>query len=159
MAATVFQQSWAAIGSQITITLTALSNGTFRQSDEVTNLVTNFLDVAVQPVVMTQSSAISSSGTVEVYAYGQLGGPFRTDTAGAADAAIGDIPNARLIGVIQANSGNKIFVGGPFSVAAAFGGILPSKWGIIIANRTGLHLSNSASVNTLWFDGYYEIGS
>ncbi len=159
MAATIFQQSWGAVNSQITITITALSNGAFRQSDEVSNLVTKFLDAHLQVIVGTQSSAISSSGTVEVYAYGNVGAPFRTDTAGATDAAIVNIPNARLVGIVQANSGSTIYTAGPFSVANAFGGILPQKWGIILANRTGLHLTNSAGVTGLYFGGYYELGS
>lgn len=161
MAATIFQQSWGAVGSQITITLDALGNGSFRQSDEVSNQVKSFLDAHLVLVCATTATGVSSTGTVEIYGYAEVGDarPWRTDTAGAVDGAISDIPNARLIGVLQANSGSKIYVGGPFSVANAFGGILPIKWGIVVANRTGAQLTNSAGINSLFYSGYYELGS
>lgn len=160
MAITVFSQSWAVLGSQITCTIDSLSNGANRQSDEVNNLTTAFLDVHLMVVVRTQSSTISSAGTVEVYGYGQVGDavPYRTDTATAVDGLIPNIPNARFIGAVQANSGSVTYPGGPFSVANAFGGILPSKWGIIVANRTGNVISNSGGVNALYFSGYWEKG-
>lgn len=155
MATVIFKQTWGAVGSQITVTLDALAANGFRQSDEVDNSSLFFLDAQVMLRVATTATAISSSGTVEIYGFGQVGQAtaFRTDTMGALDAAAVNVANARLIAVMQANSGNTVYVGGPYSVANAFGGLLPYKWGIIIANKTGAQLTNSGNLNQLFFIG------
>ena len=159
--ATVFSQSWGVIGSTITCSFANIANGAIQQSTEVDNSVLRFLDAHVLVTCMTTGLAVSSTGTLEVYGYGQVGDakPWRTDTAGATDAAITNLPNARLLGVMQANSGLTIYAGGPFSVANAFGGILPFKWGVLIANRTGANTHGSGGVNNLFYSGYYETGT
>lgn len=132
----------------ITITLTSLSDNAARQSTEIDNTSNLYLDALVR--IKTEGLA-GSTDTVNVYAYGQVGNDVRTDSAGATDAAI-TVRNARLIGVIQMNATTPV-VSGPMSVASAFGGALPPKWGIIVENNSGASLSSTAADHDVDFVG------
>lgn len=155
--ATTFKPLYGTANSTLTITLNALGNAVANQSDGVDNSVPLYLDVALMVKVATTATSVSSTGSVEFYGFGDVGGGFRTDTAGLAAGSAG-VSNARLIGVLQANSGNTTYAGGPWSVSAAFGGIMPTSWGVIAMNRTGAQLTNSASVQLVVFQGYQEQG-
>ena len=75
-----------------------------------------------------------------LYAYGTVdGGTTYTEGATGSDAAITltSPTNARIIGIINIVANSTTYTGGPFSVAAAFGGTLPQKWGIIVLNSSG----------------------
>jgi hypothetical protein len=48
-----------------------------------------------------------------------------------------------MIGTIHAPTQNKIYKSDPISIASAFAGVLPQRWGIIVHNRTGQTLKNS----------------
>jgi len=124
----------------ITCTLASLANNAARQATEVDNATNLFLDALVFLKVKTGASGVTASGAVYIYAYATVdGGTTRTENAGATDAAITlTVPtNARLVGIVNAVAVAVTYLGGPFSVAAAFGGTLPEKWGLIIENRTG----------------------
>jgi hypothetical protein len=41
------------------------------------------------------------------------------------------------------------------SVAAAFGGILPAKWGVIIENQSGTTLSATGGDHVVQYQGVY----
>lgn len=153
-----FKPAYGTANSTLTVTIDALANASARQSDAVDNSVPGYLDVLLMVKVATTATAISSAGTVEVYAFGDVGAGFRTDTMGAVNAAVGTPQNARIVGVVQANSGNTTFAGGPFSIANAFGGVMPTSWGCIVVNRTGAQLTNSGSVQLVVFQGYQEQG-
>jgi hypothetical protein len=124
----------------ITCTLASLANNGARQSTEVDNSTNLFLDALVFLNIASPAASTSSTGFVNIYAYGTVdGGTNRTENAGATDAAITLTvpPNARLIGVINVVANSVTYKAGPFSVAAAFGGVVPEKWGIIVENKTG----------------------
>ena len=59
----------------------------------------------------------------------------------------------RVIGNIKCVANSTTYYGGPFSVAAAFGGLLPQRWGIVIVNNTGATLD--ASVGAAEYQGVY----
>jgi hypothetical protein len=133
-------------GQTITCTLASLTNNSARQSTEIDNSTNLFLDALVFLNIASPSASTSTTGFVNVYAYGTVdGGTNRTENAGASDAAITlTVPaNARLIGVINVVANSTTYKAGPFSVAAAFGGVLPEKWGIIVENKTGGTLNST----------------
>jgi hypothetical protein len=139
----------------ITCTITSLTNNSMRQSTAIDNTTNLFLDALVQVKIKTNASGTSGSGYVAIYAYGSAdGGTDYTDGATGSDAAFTSTspPNVRLIGIINAVANATTYIGGPISVAAAFGGILPDHWGIIIENQTGATLD--ASVGSSWYQGY-----
>jgi hypothetical protein len=143
----------------ITCTITSLanatgSNGAGRASTAVDNTTNLFLDALVQVKVKTSASALANDKAIYVYAYGTAdGGTDYTDGITGTDAAFTatNPPNVRLIGVINAVATSTTYVGGPWSVAAAFGGVLPDHWGIFVVNFTGQTLD--ASVGSAWYQG------
>jgi hypothetical protein len=136
----------------ITCTLTSLTNGSYQQSAAIDNTSNLYLDAAVFVKIKTASSSTSSTGTVNVYAYGSAdGGTTYTDGASGSNASMTPTSptNLKLIGVINAVANSTTYYGGPFSVASAFG-YLPGKWGIVVLNNTGATLD--ASVGSAWFE-------
>ena len=140
----------------ITCTITSLANAAARQSTAIDNSSNLFFDALVSVKVKTASSSTSANGYVSVYAYATVdGGTTYTDGASGSDGAITPtVPtDLKLIGNINCVANSTTYYGGPFSVAAAFGGLLPQKWGIVIVNNTGATLD--ASVGAAEYQGVY----
>jgi len=135
-------------GQSISITINALASDAKRESTAVDNGTNGFLDALVQVNIATNTTAASTGDKcVYVYAYGTTdGGTSYSGNASGSDGAFGTDPqqldNCRLIGVIYAPSENKIYESDTMSVAAAFGGLLPQRWGIIVHNKTGQTLKS-----------------
>lgn len=133
----------------ITITLNGLANDAKRESSLVDNSTNCFLDAMIQVKIATNTSADSTGDkSVYVYAYGTADdGASCSGNASGSDAAFGTDPqqlnNCRLIGVIHAPTQNLIYESDLMSVGAAFGGLLPQRWGIIVHNKTGQTLKTS----------------
>src|ERR1700724_597865 len=143
MAASDIKGKYGTNNQTITVTIASLANNTARQSTEIDNTTNVFFDALVSVKVKSAAAATSATGTVNVYAFGTTdGGTTRTETAGASDAAITLTvpPNARFIGAFNVVANAVTYPAGPFSVAAAFGGVLPDHWGIIIENKSGATL-------------------
>jgi hypothetical protein len=139
----------------IGITLNSLANNNARQSDSISNTTTLFLDALVFARVSTTSA--SATGFLNIYAYGTAdGGTTYTNNAAGTDSAFSmpTNPNLRLIGVVNVAAANATYSAGPFSVAVAFGGILPSSWGVVIENRSGVTLNSSG--HSVFYQGIYS---
>ena len=134
------QGSYGTSNQSLTITPGALANNSARGSAAVDNTSTKHLDALVMVTILSGSSGTASTGYVNVYAYGSVNGgsSYGGESAGT-DAAVTltSPPNSRLIGVINVVANSTTYRGPIMSVAAAFGGILPAFWGIIIENKTG----------------------
>ncbi len=108
--------------------------------------------------IKTGGSGTTANGFVAVYAYGTVdGGTTYTDGATGSDAAFTPTSptNLRLLGVINCVANATTYKGGPFSVAAAFGGTLPQKWGIVITNQTGGTLDSTEGNHLKLYQGVY----
>ena len=146
-----------ASAASVTITLTSLADGGYRESTAVDNTTNKYLDALVGGKV--QIGAPSADGTIEFYAYGTYDGTEYTAGLTGSDGTItwgttgstglDGANNLPLLGVISvdATDDNDDARWGPFSVAAAFGGVLPSKWGIVVRNRTGASLHATGTNN------------
>lgn len=138
----------------ITCTFTSLVQNNMRASTAVDNTTNLFLDALVSVLVKTNAAGTSNTGYVAIYAYGTVnGGTNYTDGVTGTDANFSatNPPNIRIIGVINANVNATTFSGGPFSVAAAFGGTLPDHWGIVVENQTGATLD--AATGSSFYQG------
>lgn len=137
------KSKYGSSGQGLTVTIDNLANDGMRESAAVDNSVDCFLDALVQVRIATNTAAASTGDkSVYVYAYGTSdGGTSYSGNASGSDAAFGTDPqqinNCRLIGVIYAPGQNRIYESDLMSVASAFGGILPQRWGIVVHNRTG----------------------
>ncbi len=133
----------------ITITISGLADDAKRESTAVDNSVNCFLDALVQVKIATNTVADSTGDkSVYVYTYGTTDdGVTYSGNASGSDAAFGADPqhlsNCKLIGMIYTPTQNQIYESDLISVASAFGGVLPQRWGIIVHNRTGQTLKSS----------------
>jgi hypothetical protein len=140
----------------ITCTITSLANNGQRSSAAVDNTSSLFLDALVQIKIKSGASGVSSVGVVNVYAYGTSDGGTtygggETGMGTDASVTLSSPPNIRLIGTINVVGNATTYASGPFSVAQAFGGILPDHWGIVIENKTGAALDGTTA--SAWYQG------
>lgn len=140
----------------ITITIASLANNGARESTAIDNTSNKFLDALVSIKVKTGAGSPAVGPVINVYAYGTAdGGSNYSDSATGSDAAITltSPPNVRLIGVINAAAAATTYKAGPFSVAAAFGGVLPDHWGIILENKEGQTLDATGGSHSAVYQG------
>ena len=140
----------------ITVTLTSLASAAARESTVVSNTTNLFLDALVSMKSKSATGTIGGDKAIYVYAYGSAdGGTTYPDNVTGSDAGITLVSptQLRLIGVLNVPASNTAYDGGPWSVASAFGGVLPEKWGIVVQNVTGLALSSTAGDHALWYQG------
>jgi len=143
----------------IVIALNALADDGYRQSGSIDNTEPGFLDALVQVQVRVTAGAPAGDCNCLIYAYGTSGGgaPYSGGASGD-DAAFGSlagelITNCPLLGIVSLDTNNDVFTSDVFSVAAAFGGILPEDWGVIVMNQSGRALASAG--NSAWYQGVY----
>lgn len=130
------------------------------QSAVVDNTSNLYIDALVQVVLDFANTAPANSKAAFVYAYGGLETTYTNPASGTEGAiTLADITtnaqNLRLLGTIPYTTADEVVESAIFSVAAAFGGVLPPKWGLVIMNHSGAALA--ASGNTVkWTPVYYN---
>ncbi len=152
------KQKFGTNNQAITCSLASLANSSARQSTEIDNTSDLFVDVLVSLSVKTNAAGTSATGFVAVYLYATVdGGTSRTENAGASDAAITltSLRNAIPLGVLNTVANATTYYGGPWSVAKAFGGVMPAKWGIIVDNRSGAALDSTEGNHNKRFQGIH----
>jgi len=139
----------------ITCTITSLTNTSLRGSTAVDNSSNVFIDILVFVKIKTNAAGTSSTGYVDVYAFGTADGgtTYSAGFAGTDGAFSGKTSALVRLGRIEAVANATTYYGGPWSVAAAFGGSLPEKAGIVVDNESGATLD--ASVGSSWYQGVY----
>jgi hypothetical protein len=143
-------------GQAITLSLASLANGASRASGVVSNTTNKFLDALVSLKVKTGASGVSSTGSVALYAYASVdGGTTYTAGATGSDAAITLVnpTSLVLIGLLGCVANATTYYFGPVSIASAFGGGLPEKWGIVVTNSTGAALDATEASHSLLYQG------
>jgi hypothetical protein len=118
------------------------------QSAVVDNTTDLYLDALVQVVLDFANTAPGASQAAYVYAYGGLATTYSDPASGSQGAiTLPDVttsPNKlRLIGTIPYSVQNEVAESSPMSVCAAFAGLLPPKWGLVIVNHSGAALDAS----------------
>jgi hypothetical protein len=160
--ATIFKNNYDTEAQAITVTLASLANAAARQSTVVDNTSFLYLDVLVQLVLKSGASGVSANGFVNVYAFGTVDAatPTYGESAGASDAAITLVAptNLRLIGTVNVVANATTYKSNPMSVAAAFGGVLPEKWGIVIENQSGASLDSTEGNHKKIYQGVWAQG-
>ncbi len=153
---------WAAQGdvknaygskTSITITLTSLANAAGRESTVIDNTTNKFLDALIR---FKTNGQASGTALVDIYIYAALGDTTYTDAATGTDAAFtaANRRNSKYLGSVQMNAATSV-TGGLFSVAAAFGGVLPDKWGLIVINNSGAALSATGGDHVIEYEGVF----
>ena len=134
-------------------------------SAATSNATTLYDDVLVAVHIAAVNTAPGSDKAIYIFAYGSTDGAIWTSTGTSGGTvgtegaltfpSISTLPIVMpLIGVLPYPVQNKALDGGPFSVAKAFGGILPVSWGVAIINFSGFTFA--ASANTVKWIGVYK---
>ena len=147
----------------LTITLASLAttstNYTGRASTYVDNSTNLYLDALLSLTLKSGASGVSTTGTVLVYAYASAdGGTTYTDGATGTDAAWTGTnpPNARLLTILNMVVVATTYHSGPISVASAFGGTLPQRWGIMVVNSSGGAFDTTAGNFSVFYQGVQQ---
>lgn len=150
----------------ITITLTSLADGGYRESAAVDNSSNLYLDAMVQGSI--QVGAVAADGVINVFGYGSidaanaiysggLAGTDETITWGTtpSTSSVEGFNNIPLLGVVSVDTtdDNNDIEFGALSVAAGFGGVMPESWGVVINNETGTGLHATGSNNVVEYAG------
>lgn len=142
-------------------TLTSLASAAAKSGAVQDNTANQFIDALVGGKITNSGSTPVAGAYANVYAYGTVNdsaaAPTYTEGATGSDTTITltSPTNLRLIGVINMPTCAATYKFGPFSVAMAFGGVLPRKWGVVVENKTGQGLSSSATDHDVRYQGVY----
>ncbi len=135
-----------------TTNLTSLPDGDSWQSVEIDNSSNLYDDALVRIKTKGQSGTPTQ---INVYVFSAVGDTVRTGGAGASEAAFtGPEAELRFLGIVTLNSATSVTVMLE-SVASAFGGVLPEKWGLVLHNVSGLALSTTAGDHDLGYQGIH----
>jgi hypothetical protein len=156
--ATVHNTTYSATNTAMTITLANLSNAAARSSVYVDNSTTLYFDATVR-VKIGNATVTGTDNAVYVYGYGGQDTTCFGGWSSGTDAAVLTTPtNMSLLGVISyvnppfTSTNLCLYIG---SVAQAFGGNLPKYWGVVVDNRTGASLVNTATNHSISYSGIY----
>lgn len=135
----------------MTITLTGLASDSNLVAGRQSTVAANGSDDAIDALVggkVTTGTTPTASRQIEVWLFGSYDDTEYSGGAGASDAAL--TPDAKtllkLLTIIPTvNTSDKAYRWGPFSVAQAFGGVMPENWGVYIVHNTAVNLNATAS--------------
>lgn len=120
-------------------------------SANVDNSTDGWDDALVQVSLAFSNTAPANSRCAFVFAYASADGSTYPEplTGNEGTVTLPDVtlnPMAfRLIGIVPYNTTGATVESSPMSVAAAFGGVLPPKWGVVVVNHSGAALQPSGS--------------
>ena len=115
--------------------------------------VTDAIDVHVGGKITTGTSP-TASRQFEVWLFGCYDGTEFSGGASGTDANL--TPDEKtclmLLQVVPTiATSNKAYRWGPWSVAQAFGGIVPIQWGVFIVHNTGVALNSTGSNHEVFY--------
>jgi len=132
-----------------------------RESDQVDNTTTLFIDVLVKgQVTVGTTPTADTSIIISVWGSDESLGTTPIDDLDGVDAArtltnTGVLNSALKIGAvitILVNTSNVVYDIAEFSVADLFGGSMPKFWGIFVSHNTGVNL-NATNDNLFSYHG------
>lgn len=150
-----------ASAATLTITLASLGSDSNlligRESTVVDNTSNLYVDALIGGKITTGTSP-TADRRIRVFAYGTYDGTIYTAGATGSDAGLTLTAKKKLLLALvatipTANTSNNTYNWGPISLARAFGGILPSKWGIWVVHDTGVNLNSTGSNHEVKFTG------
>lgn len=140
--------------ANLTITLASLSNGSARESTAIDNTSNLYDDALVAGFIKAGGSGTSATGYLNIFAYASVdGGTTYTDACTGSDAAHTDNLNLVFLCKVVMDANGETVKFGPLSIAQAFGGSLPPKWGIVVTNGSGGTLDSTGGNHEIHYVG------
>jgi len=140
-------------GTATAMTITLASLGSSGVSGRQSTTIDNTSDLADDSHVFVKATTGTSptgGNAISIYAFGSTDGTLYSGGLGASDATVSPSPTP-INGGLQllatftvVSASNTAYSGGPYSIANAFGGTMPRKWGIFIVQNTGAALNATA---------------
>lgn len=130
------------VGARTTLTtsaLNSLASATYVSAGTINHATNDPLDVLVE--VRVTPGTVAAPKQVLVFAKASLDGT-NFSTGPESGTTTTDEPNLVFLGSVPCNT-NATEQAGVFSLAAAFGGVLPQASKIIVKNETGAALASS----------------
>lgn len=141
-------------GTKVTMTwtLSSLASDTNLVAGRESTAVDNKdVDDSVEIMVgglFTTGTTPTTARQIEVWAYGSYDDTNFSANATGADATLTPDEKSlmKLLTVIPTNgTSDRAYKWGPFAVGAAFGGIVPVRWGLYVVHNTGVALNTTAA--------------
>lgn len=132
----------AVVGTRTSLTTSALdslANGTYVSAGTLNHTTNDPLDVLIE--VKVTPGTVSGNKQVVVFAQKSLDGT-NFESGPVSGTTTTDEPNLTFVGVVPCNT-NSTAQTRVFSLAAAFGGVLPQQSKIIVKNDSGAALAAS----------------
>lgn len=154
---TTTKSQYGTSAQAITCTLASLASGSARGSTAIDNTTNLFLDSLVTVKIKTGATGSVAADYVAVYAFATTdgGASYSEGFAGTDGAFSGSVSNLRLVGIIACPAATTTYTMVAASVAAAFGGVLPDHWGIVVLNKTSAALDATEGNHTKQYQGAY----
>ena len=135
---TTIKANYGTSNQTITITLASLAPDTARSSLAIDNTTDLYVDALVQLQIKTGTSAIPGTDVINIYAYGTVdcGTTYPDGTGTDVVVTLPTAHNLILVGQMNTVANTTTYKSEPFSIASAFGGVLPQKWGIVVQFQT-----------------------
>jgi len=147
----------------ITCTLASLASSATagRGAAAVDNTTNKYDDAMLTVAVKTSASALANDKACYVYLYGSEDGTIYNGSSAEAegtDAAVTvDSPTNLKGPYVIACPASSVTYRTVIPIAAAFGGVMPRKWGFVLRNYTGQALSATEGDHTKSYTGiHYE---
>jgi hypothetical protein len=135
----------------LAITLASLASDTNLSAGRASTAVNNSTDGYVDFLVggkVTTGTTPTTARQIEVWAYGTYDGTTYSAGASGTDAAFSPGVEKNLMRLLQIiptdATSNRTYEWGPCSIAQAFGGTTPSRWGIYVVHNTAVALNATA---------------
>jgi len=145
----------------ITITLAGLADGSRRQAQAVDNSSDLFFDALVGGKIKTGAGS-GAGDYVDVYVAASADGgtTYGGDCSGNDAAYAGEADNLTHLARVSTGAAGTTFDFGPFSIAAAFGGVLPEHWTLVFDNHSSSTLDATPGNHDVHYMGvYHQISS
>ena len=141
----------------LTMTLASLAHSLTAGwcSAAVDNSVDNYMDVMFQLKFRLVAGTPSSDQLVYIYGVGSENGTTFPEGNGTSALLTHKVPvlMTTLQTISATAAGGLTYIGNVFTIAPAFGGIIPRKWCLFVKNSTGLAFTASASENEMRYTG------
>ncbi|MBI4902426.1 MAG: hypothetical protein HY820_02245 [Acidobacteria bacterium] len=146
--------------TDFTITLNGLASGAARSSLKVENQNSRCIDAICQFKIKPATGSLGDRYAVYFFAWGAADddAPIFPSGVTGVDEPVSvalETLSIRQVGSLYVPSAG-IVISPPFSVAQAFGNVLPPVWGVLAINRCGLTLDVSDNI-AFWRGVQFEV--